>query len=74
MLAPKRTQLGSLTGRRCPVALVGSIAARLQLLSMRPKTAAAREEVAAAFACQWWGVRVVAIKVVACWGGPEALA
>lgn len=74
MLALKRTPLGLLTQRRCPPALVGDIAARLQLLAMQPETTSARLEAAAAWECQWWGLRVVAIKVIACWGGPENLA
>lgn len=74
MLALKRTPLGLLTQRRCPPALVGDIAARLQLLAMQPETTSARLEAAAAWECQWWGLRVVAIKVIACWGGSENLA
>ncbi len=74
LLALKRTRLGLLTNRRCLPALLGSMAARLQLLAMRPRTAASTEEAAAAYGCQWWGLRVVATKVTACWGGADNLA
>jgi hypothetical protein len=53
---------------------LGEACDRIRALGDRPPDPAARQEVEAALADKWWGVRVVAIGVLGRWGGPEAVA
>lgn len=45
------------------------LAQRLRLLATQAETPTARQEIEAALACPWWGLRELAIRAIGEWGG-----
>ena len=69
LLVPKRTRLGLLTKAKHSPVLFSQVAERLRHLAATLETEKARTEVDVVLGCPWWGLRVVAIKTIAAWGG-----
>lgn len=49
--------------------LLRSLSQRLRLLAMQAETPTARQEIEAALASPWWGLRELAIRAIGSWGG-----
>ena len=70
----KRASYGRPTRCKGSPVLFSNVVARLQILAMRDETESARAEVDAVLKCPWWGLRVMAMRAIACWGKPADLA